>query len=34
MIKKISLIKEIASKIGKKKAYELLDMVEGNVTVA
>ncbi|CEH33846.1 hypothetical protein [Romboutsia lituseburensis] len=30
MIKKIGLIKEIASKIGKKKAYELLDMVEGN----
>lgn len=30
MLKKVSLLKEIASKIGRKKAYELLEMVEGS----
>ncbi|RDY25570.1 hypothetical protein CHL78_017500 [Romboutsia weinsteinii] len=30
MLKKISLLKELASKIGRKKAYELLEMVEGS----
>lgn len=29
MLKKISLLKELATKIGRKKAYELLDMIEG-----
>ncbi len=30
MLNKINLIRDIAHKIGRKKAYELLEMVEGN----
>ncbi|MEG1311345.1 MAG: hypothetical protein RR942_11775 [Romboutsia sp.] len=30
MLKKISVLKEVASKIGRKKAQELLSMVEGS----
>ncbi len=30
MLNKINLIREVAHKIGRKKAYELLQMVEGN----
>jgi hypothetical protein len=30
MLKKMGLIKDLASKIGRKKAYELLEMIEGS----
>ena len=30
MFKKMAVLKDIATKIGRKKAYELLEMVEGN----
>ena len=30
MLKKIALLKDLATKIGRKKAYELLEMVEGS----
>ncbi|RDY24991.1 hypothetical protein CHF27_001970 [Romboutsia maritimum] len=30
MLKKITLLKDLATKIGRKKAYELLEMIEGS----